>query len=121
MTDFDAANALQSAERLAAGLNTEFLEHHAIMPIARNGGRLLTATWADVVDERALDDLRIMAGVPIELVRLPETDVRAAIRRVYSSDDLTAEGVVAGLSEEIRPGGELDSPIYTAPSGRCRL
>jgi general secretion pathway protein E len=111
MTDVDAGSALQSAERLSGGLNTEFLEHHAIMPIARNGGRLLTATWADVVDERALDDLRLMAGVPVELVRLPEADVRAAIRRVYSSDDLTAEGVVAGLSEEIRPGGELDSAL----------
>ena len=63
------------------------------------------------MDERALDDLRILAGVPVELVRLPETEVRAAIRRVYSSDDLTAEGLVAGMTEEIRPGGEMDSAL----------
>ncbi len=81
------------------------------MPIARNGGRLLTATWAEVVDERALDDLRILAGLPVELVRLPEAEVRAAIRRVYSSDDLTAEGVVAGMVDELRPGGEMDSAL----------
>jgi type II secretion system protein E len=111
MTEFEPAFALQNSERLSKGLTTEYLEHHAIMPIARNGGRLLTATWADVVDERALDDLRMMAGLPVELVRLPEAEVRAAIRRVYSSDDLTAEGVVAGMVDELRPVGEIDSAL----------
>jgi len=111
MTEFDPTTALQNSERLSKGLTTEYLEHHAIMPIAPNGGRLLTATWADVVDERALDDLRILAGLPVELVPMPETEVRAAIRRVYSSDDLTAEGVVAGMTEEVRPGGEMGSAL----------
>jgi len=111
MTEFDSTAALQNSERLSKGLTTEYLEHHAVMPIAPNGGRLLTATWADVVDERALDDLRLMAGMPVELVRLPEAEVRAAIRRVYSSDDLTAEGVVAGMVDELRPIGELDSAL----------
>ncbi len=111
MTEFDPSAALQSSERLSAGLSVEYLEHHAIMPLARNGGRLLTATWADVVDERALDDLRILAGLPVELVRLPEAEVRAAIRRIYSADDLTAQGVVAGMTEELRPGGEMDSAL----------
>ena len=111
MTDLDLSAALHSSERLSPGLTTEYLEHHAIMPIVRNGGRLLTATWADVVDERALDDLRLMAGMPVELVRLPETEVRAAIRRVYSSNDLTAQGVVAGLTEGVLAGGELDSAL----------
>ncbi len=64
-----------------------------------------------MVDERALDDLRLMAGLPVELVRLPEAEVRAAIRRVYSSEDLTAEGVVAGMVDELRPIGEMDSAL----------
>ncbi len=111
MTELDFTGALQSAERLFKGLTAEYLEHHALMPLARNGGRLLTATWADEVDERALDDLRLLAGVPVELVRYPEPEVRAAIRRIYSADDLTAEGVVAGMAEEFRPGGEPDSAL----------
>lgn len=111
MSDFDPSLALQNSERLSQGLTTEFLEHHAIMPMVRSDGNLLTATWADVVDERALDDLRILAGVPVELIRMPEAEVRAAIRRVYSSDELTAEGVVAGLTEDVRPGGEPDSAL----------
>jgi general secretion pathway protein E len=114
MTEVDSTAALavlQNSERLSPGLTAEYLEHHAIMPLARNGERLLTATWADAVDERALDDLRTLAGLPVELVRLPEPEVRAAIRRIYSSDDLTAEGVVAGMVDEARPGGELDSVL----------
>ena len=111
MTGFDPSAALLNSERLSSGLTTEYLEHHAIMPVARNGGTLVTATWMDVVDERALDDLRLMAGLPVELIRLPEAEVRAAIRRVYSSDDLTAVGVVAGMLDEVRPIGELDSAL----------
>jgi general secretion pathway protein E len=111
MTDFDPTAALQNSERLSPGLTAEYLEHHALMPLELNGGRLLAATWADVVDERALDDLRILAGVPVELVKLPEQEVRTAIRRVYSSDSLTAEGVIAGMTEEVRPGGEVDSAL----------
>ncbi len=111
MTELDPSAALQNSERLSPGLTAEYLEYHALMPLALNGGRLLTATWTDVVDERALDDLRILAGVPVELVTLPEQDVRSAIRRVYSSDALTAEGVVAGMTEELRPRGELDSAL----------
>jgi type II secretion system protein E len=111
MTDLDLSLALQNAERLSPGLTAEYLEHHAVMPIARANGTLLTATWVEAVDERALDDLRMLAGAPVELVRMPETEVRGAIRRVYSSENLTAEGVVAGMTEEVRPPGELDSAL----------
>jgi len=111
MTGIEPSVALQSSKRLYPGLSVEYLEHHAIMPIARENGRLVTATWVDEVDERALDDLRALSGVPVELVRLPETEVRAAIRRVYAAEDLTAEGVVAGMSEEVRPAGDFDSAL----------
>ncbi len=111
MTELDLTTALQASERLSSGLTAEYLEHHALMPLMRRDGKILAATWAEAVDERALDDIRLLAGVPVELVRLPEPEVRAAIRRVYSSDDLTAEGVVAGMAEEIRPGGEMDSAL----------
>jgi len=107
----DLSSALQNAVRLSTRLTAEYLEHHALLPLNTKGERLVTATWAEVVDERALDDLRFVAGIPVELVRLPETEVRAAIRRIYSSDTLTAEGVVAGMAEEIRPGRELDSAL----------
>ncbi len=112
MTDpVDYTPFLQGSERLSPSLTAEYLEHHAVMPLSREGGRLLAATWSEGVDERALDDLRLLAGLPVELVRLPEAEVRAAIRRTYSADSLTAEGVVAGMGEEIRPVGELDAAL----------
>src|SRR5690606_31382556 len=72
------------------------------LPIGRHNGSLITATWAEHIDPQALDDLRLIAGVPVELVRLPEQEVRAAIRRIYSGEGFTAEDVIAGLSDELR-------------------
>jgi type II secretion system protein E len=111
MSEFDAAAALQNPERISPGLTADYLEHHALLPLGSDGNRLVAATWAEIVDERALDDLRTLSGLSVELVRMPETEVRAAIRRHYSPDALTAEGVVAGMSEELRPGGDPDSAL----------
>ena len=111
MAETNGTSALQSAEQLSPDLTADYLEHHALMPLRREEGQLLTATWVEVLDERALDDLRLIAGVPITLVKLPEADVRAAIRRTYSSDAMTAEGVIAGLGDDVRAVSETDSAL----------
>ena len=111
MAETNGTSALQSAEQLSPDLTADYLEHHALMPLRCEEGQLLTATWAEVLDERALDDLRLIAGVPITLVKLPEADVRAAIRRTYSSDAMTAEGVIAGLGDDVRAVRETDSAL----------
>ena len=111
MAETNGTSALQSAEQLSPDLTADYLEHHALMPLRREEGQLLTATWVEVLDERALDDLRLIAGVPITLVKLPEADVRAAIRRTYSADAMTAEGVIAGLGDDVRAGRETDSAL----------
>jgi general secretion pathway protein E len=108
---FDPVTALHSVAPLSPLLSGEFLEHHAVLPLGFDEGRLMVATWAETIDPNTLDDLRLLAGAPIELVRLPEMDVRATIRRVYSPDSLTAEDVIAGLSDEVRPVGELDAAL----------
>ena len=111
MAETNGTSALQSAEQLSPDLTADYLEHHALMPLRCEEGQLLTATWVEVLDERALDDLRLIAGVPITLVKLPEADVRAAIRRTYSSDAMTAEGVIAGLGDDVRAVSETDSAL----------
>jgi len=98
----DPVGALQSVEPLSDSLTAEYLEYHALLPIGRHNGSLITATWEPDVDPQALDDLRLIAGVPVELVRLPEQEVRAAIRRVYSPEGFTAEDVIAGMSDDLR-------------------
>jgi general secretion pathway protein E len=63
------------------------------------------------VDANALDDLRLIAGSPLEVVVLPEVELRAAIRRVYSPEALTAEDVIAGLADDVRTAVESDAAL----------
>jgi general secretion pathway protein E len=98
---------LETLEPLSSELSDEYLEHHGLLPLTVENGRLFVATWRDDVDPQALDDLRIISGSRVELVRLPENEVRAAIRRVYAADSLTAEDLIANLAEEsVRMDGE---------------
>ena len=71
----------------------------------------MLATWLDTVEPQALDDLRLLLGTPLQLVRASEHDVRSAIRRIYSPDALTAEDVIAGMSNDVRPTGELNAAL----------
>jgi general secretion pathway protein E len=98
----DLLARLHEAKPLSTALTAEFLEHHGLLPLEKSNGSLLTATWLEHVDEQSLDDLRLLSGMRIELVRLPESDVRAAIRRVYSPDAVSAEDFIAGLTDDSR-------------------
>jgi general secretion pathway protein E len=109
--ELDPIAALRDARPLSASLTGEYLEHHALLPLAFRRGRLIVGTWEEEPEPQALDDLRLVAGRPLDLVHLPEGELRAAIRRVYSPDALTAEDVIAGLTDELRPVGELDAAL----------
>jgi general secretion pathway protein E len=89
--------ALEHVPRVSDCLRAAYLEYYGVLPLERLTDRVLVATWLDAPDDQALEDLREVLGVPIDLVRLPEHEVRAAIRRVYASEALTAETVIAGL------------------------
>jgi general secretion pathway protein E len=103
---------LETLEPLSPELTDDYLEHHAVLPLGVEEGRLVVATWQEEVDPQALDDLRLLAGAPIELVRLPEPELRAAIRRIYAPDSMSAEDLIANLSEEpIRGDGEMDAAL----------
>ncbi len=104
--------ALDSLEPFSPALTGEYLEHNGVLPLGIEDGRLRVATWLDEVDPQVLDDLRILAAAPIELVNLPEPEVRAAIRRVYAPDALTAEGLIANLADEpIRADPDTDAAL----------
>ena len=111
-SSFDTVAALQNAQPISNQLNADYLEHHGLLPLGMDGDHLIVATWLDQIDPQALDDLRLIANAPIELIRLTEPDVRGAIRRVYSPEALTAEDVIAGMSGEVRAAtGELDAAL----------
>ena len=71
---------LETLEPFSPELTDDYLEHHAVLPLGFEEGRLVVATWQDEVDAQALDDLRLLAGAPVELVRLPEPELDAEER-----------------------------------------
>ena len=96
MTRVHAAD-LRSLNPLPGAPGAEFLEHHGVLPVRRENGRLLVATWLESVDERVLDDLRLFFDAEPVTAVLPEDDVRAAIRRVYGAEATTAREIIEGM------------------------
>ena len=92
------ASDLLDVERLTVALSAEWLEQQALLPLTLESGRLTAATWLDHVDPLAIDDLRLVFDAEVSLERYGEHDLRSAIRRVYSTEAVTAEGLIAGLS-----------------------
>ncbi len=90
--------ALDTVTRLSDRLHADWLDHHGLLPVRREDGQLVVATWRETVDVQALDDLRLLFDAPIVLVHAPMDDVRAAIQRVYGAEETSAEQVIAGLS-----------------------
>ncbi|HKN67452.1 MAG TPA: GspE/PulE family protein [Gemmatimonadaceae bacterium] len=87
---------LLSVERMSNVLTAPYLEHHGIFPLTRRQDCLTVGTWLPEVDVQALDDLRLHFDCDLELIALAESDLRAAIRRVYG-EDATAKSLIAGL------------------------
>ena len=93
---------LAAVERLSDVLAAPYLEHHGILPLARVDDHVTVGTWHDEVDIQALDDLRLHFDADLELVRMTEGELRAAIQRVYGEDS-TAQSLIAGLDAEAVP------------------
>ena len=94
----EAAALLLEVERLSPDVTVAYLEQHAILPLKRDGSRLVVATWKDDVDDQALDDLRLLTDLDVELVRLGEQEVRAAILRAYGDESGSAQALIASFS-----------------------
>lgn len=97
--------------RLSSCLSADYLEHYGLLPIGQGDARVQVGTWLEQPDVQAIDDLTLLFGAELELVRYPEEDVRTAIRRAYGPDDVTAEGVIAGLSGEEKTAGGREIPL----------
>ncbi len=106
-------DALEGLEPLAPDLSVAYLEHHGVLPLERVNGRLRVGSWRpEGVDLQVLDDLRLLAGVPLEVVPVEEEEARRAIRRIYAGENLTAEDLIAGMGPEVGvEGGEGDAAL----------
>ena len=93
-----SATELLEVERLTTALSADWLEQYGVLPVRLANDEMTVGTWLDRVEPLALDDLRLLFGAHVSLVRFGEHDLRTAIRRVYAPEAATAEGVIAGLS-----------------------
>jgi general secretion pathway protein E len=97
-----SASELLEVERLTTALSAEWLEQHGVLPLRVDGDTLLVGTWLDRVEPLALDDLRLLFRAHIQVERYSDHDLRTAIRRVYAPEAGTAEGLIAGMTTELR-------------------
>src|SRR5207342_3421768 len=97
-----SASELLEVERLTTALSADWLEQYGVLPLRVANDVLSVGTWLDRVEPLALDDLRLLFGAGISLERFSEHDLRTTIRRVYAPEAATAEGVIAGMSDEAR-------------------
>jgi len=96
---------------LSEQLTADYLEFNAVLPLRVEAGRVEVASWMPEVDPQVLDDLRFVFDAEPDLVQGSEAELRAAIRRVYGGDGVTAEGVIAGLGA----GEDSDSSSAEVP------
>jgi general secretion pathway protein E len=97
---------------LSDRLTAEYLEFNAVLPLRVESGRVEVATWMPEVDPQVLDDLRFVFDAQPEVVQGPEAELRAVIRRVYGSDGVTAQGVIAGMGvAEAEENAHADAPL----------
>jgi general secretion pathway protein E len=107
----DELTELAGVQRLSRALTADWLEQQGVLPLAQTNGVLRVGTWLDSVDPLALDDLAIMFGAEVCVEKHGEHDIKSAIRRVYAQDEITAQGVIAGMSGDPRLGTAEEIPL----------
>jgi general secretion pathway protein E len=106
-----SASELLEVERLTTALSADWLEQYGVLPLRLEGGLLVVGTWMDRVEPLALDDLRLLFGAQVSLERYSDHDLRTTIRRVYAPEAATAEGVIAGMTSEMRSADAEEIPL----------
>ena len=102
---------LLEVERLTSAFTADWLEQQGVLPLRLEHGLLTAGTWLERVDQLALDDLRLAFNADVSVERFGEHELRSAIRRVYASEAVTAEGLIAGLTGETRTLSADEIPL----------
>jgi type II secretory ATPase GspE/PulE/Tfp pilus assembly ATPase PilB-like protein len=104
---------LDGVVALTTQLTAEYLEYHALLPIALRDSIVIVGTWRDErdLDPQALDDLRLIFERDIEFVRRPEAELLPIIRRIYGIDPHTAQEMIAGLAPDTSPAAAREIPL----------
>ena len=107
----DELTELAGVQRLSRSLTADWLEQQGVLPLQLDAGVLRVGTWLDRVDPLALDDLALMFSAQVDVEKHGEHDLKSAIRRVYAQNEVTAEGMIAGMVGERGPNGDEEIPL----------
>ncbi|GJQ30298.1 MAG: general secretion pathway protein GspE [Phycisphaerae bacterium] len=95
----DPASLAVEPDVLAA-LPPKIVFRHRCVPIAR-AGRTLTVAVADPFDQAVSDELRLIAGGPVDLVLADEDELAKFIRAHYGVGGDTLDAMAAGLPGQV--------------------
>lgn len=78
----------------------EVAEKHMLIPVNRAGASLIIA-MADPSNIFAIDDVKFLTGLNVEVVVAPEPQIKKAVEKFYSpSGDVKYEDVMEGFNED---------------------
>ncbi len=104
-----AGSEIQSRLPVAEAFHEEYLQFYQILPLEVVDDRLRVAC-AGAPNAEALTDLELSYGAPVELIEVPQADLREAIRQLFAASASTIE-MVRDLEGELGTAGEADSPL----------
>jgi type IV pilus assembly protein PilB len=92
--DLDTQTIKPEVTRL---LHTSIVQKHLIVPVAKSG-TTLTMAMADPTNVLAVDDIKFMTGLKVDLVVATEGAIRRAIERYYDSSE-SLQNVMASIED----------------------
>lgn len=95
-------------------------ERHQVLPINKQGRRL-TVAFADPTNFLAMDDVRMVTGLEIEVVIATEKDMQQAIANAYGVRDIVEKAIIKLQVEDTVTASEIqtsdDAPIISIVNG----
>ena len=92
--DLDAQTVAPEVIRL---LHPSIVQRHLVIPVAKSGTTLSMA-MADPTNVHAVDDIKFMTGLKVELMVATESAIRRAIDRYYDASE-TLQNVIASIED----------------------
>lgn len=100
---------LKPSLEIPDALSSEYLEHHLVLPLALEDGRLRVAAAQELPDY-VIEDMRTLFGQPVLVVPADEEAIRDAIRRLRASTESVVQLVRDLGSQQLGEAGG-DAPL----------
>lgn len=107
----DWSALLRSAADPIADLNADYLHHNCIVPLRTAGAVVYIGTWNRDLALSTSDDMRSLFVRCPQFVDVAEDEARSAIQRLYGSEAITTESLIADLLDGTNLAQRSDGPI----------